>query len=235
METFKYVMVLIVSTALMCANAEPLLVFARNEKLPEQDVAEIVFKKIMANLHLATDIVPLPPARAAFENENGTVDGEIARIESYGIKHPSLLRVEPSYYYLTSVAFAKKSRHIKISNTEDLKNYRIGILLGVQHGADLVADLINVDKVRSSEILFGMLQKGRIDIAITTDIDGEINLKKMALEGEIEPVADLARLDLYIYLNKKNSGLTVELSKEIERMKKSGELSKIIEEAEASQ
>ena len=96
MQLFVLAALLLVS---LTASAE-VLRFARNENLPEQDVAEAIFLQAMRNLQVDVVVDALPPARANMLNLSGAVVGEVARIESYGEKNPSLIRVEPGHDYL---------------------------------------------------------------------------------------------------------------------------------------
>jgi hypothetical protein len=50
--------------ASLITHAEPTLWFARNENLPEQDVAEAVFLQAMRNLKVPVVVDAVPPARA---------------------------------------------------------------------------------------------------------------------------------------------------------------------------
>jgi hypothetical protein len=49
----------------------------------------------------------------------------VARIPAYFVKNPTLVKVEPGYYYLTTGAFAKTDKHITITSKDDLKNTRL--------------------------------------------------------------------------------------------------------------
>lgn len=218
--------------ATFIASAELPLRFARNENLPEQDVAEAVFRQAMLNLKQEIVVDAVPPARANMLDLSGAVTGEIARIESYGTKNPSLIRVEPGHYYLTSVAFVRKDSGIKLSGVYDLAQYRVAHIRGVQHSTDIVKGLPQVRESNNSESLFSLLEAGRVDVVITTGVDGRMMLRQMQLADEIEPVAELARRDLFVYLSPGHQQWKGPISQELKRMKASGEMAKIIAEQE---
>jgi len=221
-------MLLLFSQHTIAETQGPFLQFGRNEKLPEQDVAEAIFLAVMKNIQLAAQIQALPPARATKYNKNLHLSGEIARTASYGESHPDLIQVKPSYYHLTSIVYFKKSSTFKILSIRDLENLRIGHIHGVQHSFDIVQGLANVQTVSDSKNLFTMLIADRFDAVITTDIDGESMIERLNLVNNVNSTV-LGRKDLFVYLNSSSAHLTNKISAEIKRMKKNGAIEKIIE------
>jgi hypothetical protein len=224
-------LVLVLLLSLPAHSASPLR-FARNENFPEQDVAEAVFRRAMGNLKLDVLIDPLPPARANMLNLSGVVVGEVARIDSYGMKNPGLIRVEPGHYYLTTVVFARKDRGIKIAAPADLAQYKVAHVRAVQHSADFVKGLPSVRESNNSESLFNLLEAERVDLIITTGVDGQRMLQQMGLADQIEAVAELARRDLFVYLGPGYAQWKAPISQELARMAASGEMAKVIAESE---
>ena len=212
------------------ATAETLtLGLQQNEAV--QDVAVQLLTEIYKRAGLTFNYMPLPPARGTQMVLHGEIDGEVARIGAYIDKYPELIKVEPPYYYLTTVAFAKSERNIKISSREDLSKYRVGIIRGVLHSAietEGVPSLIIANSVTS---LFQMLELNRIDIAVDGGLNGQAEIRKLALTG-IAPVGELARRDFFNVLTKQNSHLTSKISATIKMMSNSGELKKLIKRTE---
>jgi polar amino acid transport system substrate-binding protein len=229
MRIFLLVLVLLIP---LTTTAQTPLRFARNENFPEQDVAEAVFRHVMHNLQVDVLVDPLPPARANLLNLTGVVVGEVGRIENYGVKNPALIRVEPGHYYLTTVVFARKDHGIKISGPADLAQYKVAHVRGVQHSADFTKDLPFVRESNNSESLFNLLEAERVDLIITTGVDGQRMLRQMGLTDQIEAVAELARRDLFVYLGPSYAQWKDPISKELARMAASGEMAKVIAEAE---
>jgi ABC-type amino acid transport substrate-binding protein len=186
----------------------------------------------MRNLKVPVVVDAVPPARANMLVLSGAVAGEVARIDSYGQKNPMLIRVEPSLYYLTSVAFARKDRAIKLFGVADLAHYQVVHIRGVQHSTDIVKELPQLRELNNSESMFSLLMAARVDVAITTGLDGRMMLKKMQMGDEIEAVAELARRDLFVYLNPNYEKWKKPISDELARMKATGEMAKIITERE---
>jgi polar amino acid transport system substrate-binding protein len=237
MRFFQLMSMAICFCSLVCGSAlaysiEPLK-FARCENLPETDVTEIIIRRVMKNINVPVRIISYPAARVTQEILSGNAIGEIERIKSYGDKHSSLLRVTPPIYYLVSAVYAKKNRHIVIHTKKDLAHYSVGVVRGIQHSDDAVEGLHDVVRITNSKNLFKMLQAERMDLLITSEIDGRMQIRNMKLSNDIELVGELAHLDTFIYLSPHASSLQEKISQELIRMKKSGELQQVAFGAEA--
>lgn len=206
------------------------LYLAANEKATEQQVAEILLKEIYKSAGLVAKVEPLPGARANAAALRGEKDGEVARIRAYSERYPSLIRVDPPYYYLTTAVFAKPGGK-PIKDKADLASYRVGIVRGIAHAEAAVSGMSKVEVVSDYEQLFRMLDAGRIDVAIDTGINGRMTIKRLAL-AKVEQIGELARLDLHTLLHPKNEAMAVRIGNAIRGMKASGELDKLIERAE---
>jgi ABC-type amino acid transport substrate-binding protein len=202
---------------------------ARNEKLVEQSIAATLLRDISERSHLTLKITPLPPTRANRSALNNEVDGEVARIDAYALKNPTLTKVSPAYYYLSTVAFAKTP--IVIQSKEDLSKYRVGAIRGVAHSIAVTEGLKNVEFANDARSLFLMLQAGRFDIAIDTGRNGSYLINKMAL-SEIQAVGELARQELFAILSPTKKHLAPQLSSTISKLKASGELANLTKKYE---
>ncbi len=203
---------------------------AANEKATEQLVAEILLKEIYKSAGLVAQVEPLPGARANAALLRGEKDGEVARIRAYSERNPSLIRVDPPYYYLTTAVFARQGQK-PIKDKAELASYRVGTVRGIAHAEAAVAGLSKVEVVSDYEQLFRMLDAGRIDVAIDTGINGRMMIKRLAL-SRVEQVGELARLDLHTMLHPKHEALAARIGNAIRSMKASGELDKLIERTE---
>lgn len=221
-------------TLLVCVPAvfaQTPMVLARNENLAEQAIAQALLKEIYKKAGYAATVVALPPARATREALDGTKDGEVARIYSYGTRHPELLRVEPAYYYLTTVAFAKTSSPVQIKSVDDLKKVSLGIIRGVQHSMDASAGVATVHEASGAESLFGMLKAGRFEVALDTGINGNYMLQKPEYQ-ELSERGVVASAPLFLYLHPKYKLQAEVLGKVIKGLADSGELAKMTKQAE---
>jgi polar amino acid transport system substrate-binding protein len=228
-----HLLAIVFSTLMTCTTsaATPIdsLHLASNERLVEQVIAAKLLLVIYERSNLAATITPLPPARANLSTLKGMSDGEVARIEAYASKNPSLLKVSPAYYYLSTVAFSKAP--INIRSKDDLKKYKIGAIRGVAHSDAITEGLSNIEYANDARSLFLMLQAGRFDIAIDTGANGQYLIKELNLE-EVHAVGELARLELFHILAPSKKHLAARLSETITTLKRSGELETLIKRYE---
>ena len=203
-----------------------------NEKLVEQYVAQYVIENIYNSLGLKLNIVPLPPARAKKSNLDKSIDGEIARITPYGNDKPSLIRIEPSYYYLESAAYCLKDSTLKITSAKDLKGLKVAIIRGVEHSNVATANLKDVRQVNSAIQLFELLKRKRAEVVIDTEINGRWILQQDKYRPFLENCGVFARFGLYNYINDNRKEVRHRVSSKIKELQKSGELEKMIKDAE---
>ncbi len=196
----------------------------------ENAIAQVVAARLLTDIYtkagLTVQITPLPGARANALAMAGGKDGEVARIPAYFVKNPSLVKVEPAYYYLTTGVFARADKGIAVSSKEDLQKYKVGIVRGIAHAEAITQGLVDLQVVNTYEQLYLMLNAGRIDVAIDEGINGPATLKALGLKG-INQVGEIARLDLFAVLTPARKDLAPKISTAIKAMKASGELGKL--------
>lgn len=208
------------------------LQLAANERLAEQWVAAQLLQEVYRRAGLSMVIEPLPPARATKETVSGLKDGEVARIRAYGESNPTLDRVEPAIYVLTSNAFSLRSRAAEIHRREDLVHYSLGAIRGVAHSSDLTEGHPATTLTQRADLLFKMLNSRRFDAALDTGINGRYVIKRQGLT-DIQVSPDLARYELFHYLHPKHQALAGRIGAVIGQMRASGEMDKLIVKAEA--
>ncbi len=201
----------------------------RNELATEQDIAALVLEEIYRRAGLANRSTPLPASRANALALSGEVDGEVARVQAYADKTPTLLQVRPAYYYLDSVAFARKG--IKVTDRNSLAPYRVGIVRGIEYARVVVAMAKRVEAVSTYEQMFQMLEAGHIDVAIDSGVNGKRVLHKLGLK-DIQVAGILVRLDLFHLLHPRQASVADKISKQIKLLKENGELDKLVSKAE---
>lgn len=206
--------------------------FVSIKGLVEQEVGRIVLPQIYGKIGISIDITPLPGKRAHILTTTGKKDGEIMRIWTYGENNKTVARVPTPYYSLETMAFIRKDSGISILSKEDLAKYKIVKVRGVKHTDNITKGLTDVLDVDSTESMMKMLDKGRVQVALTNTTDGLIVIKKTGLDTIVPVKKPLAVLDLYHYVHEKHGGILDRIDATIKEMKASGELEAIIEKAE---
>lgn len=206
--------------------------FVAIEHLIEQEIGAYVLPKIYQELDLDISISPVPGNRAQQLASSGAKDGEIMRIFSYGIEHPTTLRVPTPYYYLETMAFIKEGSNITIDSSEDLKNYSIAKVRGVKHTNNITQGLPHVYDLSSTENIMRLVSQGRVDIALTNSIDGKIALQELKITNVVPLKKPLATLDLFHYLHQEHQALIPIVDAKIIELKNNGKLTSLITIAE---
>jgi hypothetical protein len=208
--------------------------FVSIENLIEQEIGRIVLPKIYERLNLKIQIHPRPGERAQKEAVTGMKDGEIMRIWSYGESNPTMIRVPTAYYFLETMAFIKKGRAINLSGKEDLKRYRLVKVRGVMHTDAITNGMPMVHTINGTAQMMRFLEKDRADVALTNTMDGILSLRALGYADKVVSIEKpLAVLELYHYVHKKHKALVPKIDSIIKEMKQSGELSRLVKEAEA--
>lgn len=206
--------------------------FASIEYLVEQEIGRLVLPEIYKNLAIDIDITPLPGERAQLEANLGKLDGETMRIWTYGDENSQSIRVPTPYYYLETMPFILKDSNIVIREKSDLKNYKIGKVRGVKHTNNITQGLNDVYVMNSTENMFKMLLKGKVDVVLTNTLDGNIVLKRLGITNIVPTNHSLAVLPLYHYINQRHKQLVPQVNQEIAQLQKNGSLQKMIVAAE---
>jgi polar amino acid transport system substrate-binding protein len=199
---------------------------ARNANATEQAVAALIVTDIYKRAGLKAVVKPMPAARANAADLAGEIDGEVGRIQGYADKNKSLLKVEPAYYFITTTAFVKEGKGIKVTSKDDLKKYKVGIIRGVAHTADATAGHPALEVVGDADQLYKMLDAGRIDVALDAGVSGPFMAKKLGLKGIVE-AGTIAKLDLFLILNPAKKDIEAKLAGVVSALKASGELDKM--------
>jgi polar amino acid transport system substrate-binding protein len=143
-----------------------------------------------------------------------------------------VINVGDAFFYL-------KSKNYKAQKFEDLKGLTIGLIDGFEYSQEVMDDIKNFkqDIVTNDETNFKKLDGGRIDMLLCDKFVGLYLVKKMKLSDKVEFLQRPYNVnpnpdnDLYFAFqrNKKNEALALQFNEKLKAMKKSGELSKIVD------
>jgi ABC-type amino acid transport substrate-binding protein len=214
------------------ANAKADFRFAAIEHLFEQQVGIAVLEEVYKKLGYQIEVASYPARRAQVEAANGMVDGEVMRIWSYGEQNPQLIRVPTPYYSLNTTAFFNKESQLTVTSLSDLSSYKIVVVRGVKHTADVTDGLVDVEHLSSSDKLMHFVLRGRADLALTNKMDGLLNIRKLKLGEQMSYSPPLAVFPLYHYIHQSQQQLVDKVDRVIISMLRSGELARIIQQTE---
>lgn len=206
--------------------------FSSIELLIEQEIGRLILPQIYQNIGINITINPLPAKRSQYLANSGINDGEIMRIWTYGNENPNTIRVPTPYYYLETMPFVHKNSNIVISHKQDLTKYRLTKVRGVKHTNNITQGMSNIYEMSNTEKMFKLLLSGRVDVALTNSIDGNLMLLKLGYDKIVPMNKPLITLPLYHYIHKDHKSLVPIIDAEIKRLKNSGALKQLIQKAE---
>ncbi|MGK0305544.1 MAG: polar amino acid transport system substrate-binding protein [Gammaproteobacteria bacterium] len=202
--------------------AEPLR-FAQITNSPDQIVGAAVLKVIYAKAGVPIEIIPLSGKRALLESSQGRLDGEVHRILEIGSIYPSLIKVPTATNYIKQTIFSKNKEGI-VDGCESLRGKLVGRARGVRHAEICTQGIDNVAVFPDSNSLMKSLDRDIVDYAITSNLNGLVQLEKLGISSVIALKPTLGKRLLFHYLHKKHEYLIPELESIISAMTKSGEL-----------
>ena len=206
------------------------LTISKMENTPSGIVWSKVLQEIYKRAEIPIEFVDMPTKRSLSQSSRGRIDGELVRIHKVGEIFPTLIRIPTPFTFFESRAYARSQdtqQRINQDGWKALKDYRVGIVRGLKYAEidlDGIKDVVEVDR---TEQLYKMLERGRIDVALSTNVSGLFLIKKFNLQSVylLEPA--LKRHELYHYLHEKNKQYVSVLDKTIQAMKESGELAEL--------
>lgn len=206
------------------AYAQPPLRFARIENIPDQFVGGEILKVVYARLNISIELVDMPAKRALLDSSSGRLDGEVHRNINVQQQYPSLIMLRPAINFIEPSVFSKNSR-IAVKGWDSIKDYSVGIVLGVGTSEDGTKDMKRVLAVTSMGQLMLALAADRIDVAVSDSFSGLAVVKELGLGDRIKLLAPpLQRNDIYHFLHKKHHDLIPEVERVLREMQVSGEL-----------
>ena len=119
-----------------------------------------------------------------------------------------------------------EDKNFKLNGWESLRPYKIGIIRGHLYAVNGTKGM-DVTIVKSNDLLFKMLDKGRVDMVIAQIPDALHAISELKLQG-IEGVDPIIKsMQLYHYLHKKNIDLLPEIEAAIDDMASKGRIAAI--------
>lgn len=182
-------------------------------------------------MNLMINISRKPAERSLYDANNGNVDGEFIRVEEIGRIYPNLLIVPEYLYEMEFVAFAKIDDVRTENSWKSLEPYIVGIVRGWKILEDNVkytnGPRYNVSK---QEILFKMIDGGRLDVGVYSKKFGLNVIDRLGLKEIKYVMPPLAKRKMYLFLHKKREDLVPRVDNLFKTLKKDGTFEKIRKE-----
>jgi len=203
------------------------LVFSTFNSYTLSHVVSSVLKEAYVKLGISTSISYLPGNRSLLYSSTGRVDGELFRIEGIQREFPDLIQITEPILELETIAYSSDVE-FNINGWKSLNPYKLGFLRSFKK-AEKNTQGMNTYQDDSLNNLFKLLNKGRIDLVIESQIGASVILQledKPVIKALYPPVD---RFYIYHYLHTKNKNLLLPITDVLSEMRRSGEIQQIID------
>lgn len=190
-------------------------------------ISEVVLREAYRRLDIEIDIQKFPGDRPLTMANKGQVDGDIQRINGLTKVYPNLIQIFPAINFIEGAVFAKNTEFVP-KGWSSLEPYRIGIIRGIKFAENNTTGM-KTFKANDYSDLFMMLDKERIDIAISPRLNGLYQVTQLGVEGIRELLPSIQKFELFHYIHKKHVDLIPKIAAVLVSMKNSGELEQIRE------
>jgi polar amino acid transport system substrate-binding protein len=182
-----------------------------------------VMTEVYLRLGYPVNINLFPAKRALEEVSYGNYDANACRIQAVEDKYPSLIRIPFPIMNYQNHGFILKSND-SLADYQDLETIRIGVIRGIVATDRLTKGLKRV-LVGNTSDLFNLLLAGRIDMAITSNLSGQIFLGKNPRFVRIKMVDKPIQMKkLHHFVHASNDHLVEELASMLQKMTITGEI-----------
>jgi len=176
-----------------------------------------------------------PSLRSLKLSNSGVFDGELHRVHNFHIvskaQYPNLLRVESQLLSVWLAAFS--TRPLKISSWKDLQGLKVAYYRGRKNITNILDQVLipnNIVRVQDDQQAFMLLSTNRVDVVITTSIQGRKITENTPAFAKIIEAGKLQQSKIFAYMHLKHEQLAEKIAVTIEQMKTDGTFEKIVSE-----
>lgn len=185
-----------------------------------------LFKRLGLEAQL---VVNKASARAISLANDGFDDGIAARVSGLEAKYPNLVQVEEPIFVNDFVACGLKAGAAPAS-WDSIADQRLSYIIGWQIFESNVRPKKELLLAKDAEQLFSLLKAGKTDLALHERWQALWLAKRAGMKVSLlEP--PLAKVKMYIYLNRRHAELAPKLAQELAAMKADGGYQRIAERA----
>ena len=191
-------------------------------------VTNAVLEECFRRMDITLKIIPMPSKRSLINANNGIEDGNFLRTDIITATYPNLIMVPEKLAENIIVAFSKRS-DIRIEGWKSLLIYHVAYVNGWRNCERELADAKMKTVVKNEELLFTLLEKNRVEVAIFGKSTGKSMLRQLGYTdiNMLEPPIVIS--DLFLYVHKKHEKLIPEIVKTLRMMKEDGTYDKLTE------
>lgn len=162
-----------------------------------------------------------PVGRSLIHANQGIDDGDGPRIEGLESAYPDLIRIPEPFGDFIFGAFTR-DKGIRIDGWPSLSKLNIAYINGWKIFETQAIAAKSITKVNDQEILFRLLDAGRADAVLITELAGYAVIRNLGLKGIRFVTPALAVKPNYLYLHKRHKGLVPIMTQTLKQIKQDG-------------
>ena len=174
------------------------------------------------------EVMAVPVERSMMNVNDGVDDGDIFRIAGVERDYPNLIRIPEKVLDNDFIAYTKRA-DIKIRNWTDLQPYVVAYGTGWRIFDRNVKGVKELTKTSSIHELFTLLEKGRADVILMDRWQGQWIVHQKGYQVYLQE-PPLARVEMFMSLNKKHAALVPRVSQALADMKADGSYQKLFDQ-----
>jgi len=205
----------------LTTGGAPPLTAAPNHPGFLSELAKALFKRIGVEVEVTT----VPTERSLINVNSGIDDGDLFRVAGVEAEYPNVIRVPEKIMDNDFVAFTKRT-DIRIRGWADLQPYSVAYTTGwkiYDRNVKGVQELVTTPSING---LPSLLDKNRVDVILMDRWQGQWVLRQTGHQFILQE-PPLARVEIFMYLNKKHAALVPRLAQALQDMKADGSYKKI--------
>ncbi len=190
---------------------------------------DLLIKNAFQRIGLKGRVVEYSASKRALINANADIDQGVAmRVKGLEALYPNLVRVPEPVFDVDFVAFSL-DQSVDASSWKALRDIPVAYILGWFLYEENLLPGTDAITVKKPEQLFALLKKHRVDAILYERWMGLHKARQLGIRVTVnEP--PLARVNMYIYLNKKHIKLVAKLVRALRAMKADGTYQLIYDE-----
>jgi polar amino acid transport system substrate-binding protein len=185
-----------------------------------------IVSEAFRRIGVAVKLVRLPSERALQNADKGIDDGNYVRIAGLSGLYPNLIMVPEPMSEFAFTAFTRDPG-LKTAAWADLRTRRVAIVIGWKIAEQHLEGAPSITRVRDEEGLFTLLDKGRVEVVVSSLHSGAAIIRAHGYTGVRALAPPLSVQPMYLYLNKKHAALVPKLAEALRNMRRDGTLQRL--------
>jgi polar amino acid transport system substrate-binding protein len=181
-----------------------------------------LFTEVYEQLGQAVTFQNIPAARESRMIAAGNVDAVLAQLDGHQQRNPALVQVPVALTQIQITAFVK-GEPTTAAALLGRKPLRLGRLRGLTYGVEWPANVQWVE-VNQTRQLIQLLDRGRIDAAISPELSGQYFVLEMGLTDISRLTSPLVSVNVFHYIHRDQQPLLPELTRILQQMEQNGSL-----------